>query len=520
MVMKKLFLFIVAVLISSSGYSQLTWSQDIAAQIYTNCSKCHNINGIAPFTLMSYTDVVQNATDIRSAVLDHSMPPWPPDPNYSQLAHERVLSSQQINDIVNWIDNGMALGDSTLEPAPPVFNAGSDISNPDLVLSAPVYNVNTTSDLYRCFVVPTGLNTQQYITGLEAVPGNRNIVHHILIYSDTSNTPLIADANDPGPGYTAFGGTGSNSSKLIGVWVPGQSAYYTPAGMGIKLPANTNVILQIHYPGGIIGQTDSTKLYLKLSSAFNRDIAIESPLNHYFLDQGWLIIPANTTRTFTANYTVPYDVSTLAVGPHMHLIGKSIITYGVTPASDTIPLIDIPEWDFHWQGLYSFPRVLKIPAGTTLYSSAEYDNTNNNPHNPNNPPHLVTLGESTTDEMMLIYFAYTFYLPGDENIIIDSTLTEIQPVTSSAIHTSQLYDPAPNPVNDNMTIQYFLPKAEHINLSVVNSTGQQVLLIKSGSNAAGLNTVQQNLSSLSSGIYFLTLQAGSVERVKKFVVNR
>ena len=109
-------------------------------------------------------------------------------------------------------------------------------------------------------------------------------MHHILIYSDTSATPLQLDAADPDPGYTNFGGTGSNTSQLIGIWVPGQSAYFTPTGMGIKLLPNANVILQVHYPGGISNRMDSTKINLKLSSNLQREIAIEAPLNHYFID--------------------------------------------------------------------------------------------------------------------------------------------------------------------------------------------------------------------------------------------
>ena len=497
-----------------------TWSEDIAPIIYSNCSNCHNVHGIAPFELMSYADAVFNASEIKDEVADRKMPPWPPDPSFSRLAHERVLTQQQINDIVDWVDNGMPRGDSLLEPQPPVISTSVEITNPDLVLSAPVYNVNTTDDLYRCFVIPSTLLSDKFITAIEAIPGNRNVVHHILIYSDTTNIPSTLDALSPGPGYTNFGGTGSIYSKLIGVWVPGQGAYYAPAGMGIKLPANCNIVMQIHYPGGISGQVDSTKLSLKLTSNFQREIGIESPLNHYQLDNGPLIIPANTTRTFTAHYTVPYDVSLLGIGPHMHLIGRSILSYGITPTNDTIPFIDIPEWDFHWQGVYSFPRVLKIPLGTVLYSSAFYDNTAANPENPNSPPQTVTLGEATTDEMMLVYFAYIFYLPGDENIIIDSTFyTGIQPIQNSAIATPQLYDLVPNPVIDNLQYQYFLPHPNEVSISILDLHGKLILEANGSGKVSGLYTSNLNVSALPAGIYFLVLKTDGVIRSKKFVKN-
>ena len=517
--MKKLILFLICLLAAKSFYAQVTWSGKIASIIYANCSNCHNTKGIASFELMNYQDVVQNGNDILTDVQIHKMPPWPPDPAYSHLAHERILTEQQISDISDWVNNGMPRGDSTLEPQAPVFNTVAEISNPDLVLSAPVYHVNTTNDLYRCFVIPSNLLTDKYLIAIEAVPGDRSVVHHILIYSDTTSIPASLDAADPGPGYTNFGGTGSSNSKLIGVWVPGQRAYYSPAGMGIKLPAHTNIIVQIHYPGGITGKTDSTKLFLKLTSNFQREITIDAPLNHFHLDNGFLYIPANTTKTFYAHYNIPYDISTLGVGPHMHLIGRSILSYCITPAQDTIPFIDIPKWNFHWQGIYSFPRILKIPMGSTIYSEAFYDNTTANPANPNNPPKNVHLGEKTTDEMMLVYFAFTPYLPGDENIVIDSTLilSGITPVYSSIITTPQLYELSPNPSKGNITFQYFLPKSTSVIISIVDMQGKLIKEESSRAAISGLVTSQINIAEVPAGIYFLTLKADGVLRTKKLV---
>src|SRR6185436_13388896 len=330
------------------------WSVDIAPILYAKCTSCHNQNGIAPFSLITYQDAFFYKTDIQTNVNSGMMPPWPPDPNYRHLAHERVLSPAEKSAIDQWVNAGAPQGDSTLAPAQPVYSSAAEITSPDLISRMPDYVVNTTTDLYRCFVMPSGLLSQQYITEIEALPGNRNIVHHILIYEDTSGIPAQLDAADPDPGYTDFGGTGSPSSNLIGVWVPGQSVYRLPVGMGIGMPANTNIVIQIHYPGGITNQTDSTKILFKLSSSLLRNVTITPPLNHFNLTNGPLVIPPNTTRTFYSQYTIPVTLSTLSVGPHMHLIGKSIMSYGVTPSNDTIPFINIPEWDFHWQGLYSF----------------------------------------------------------------------------------------------------------------------------------------------------------------------
>ena len=514
-----LFCLLFVQITSTSG--QVTWSGDVANIIYTNCSNCHNSNGIGPFTLMSYQDASMNGLGIQSAVEDHIMPPWPPNSAYNRLAHERVLTAEQITTISDWVNNGMLRGDSTQEPAAPIFSSAEEITTPDLTLTIPSFNVNTTSDLYRCFVLPSGLTSLKYLTGLETVPGVRSIVHHVLIYMDTTNVPATLDANDPGPGYTAFGGTGSSASKLIGVWVPGQGAYFAPQGMGIRLPANCSIILQIHYPAGISGQTDATKINIQYTSSFRREIYIEAVLNHYQLDQGFLRIPANTIRTFTANYQLPINISALGVGPHMHLIGKSIRSWAITPTTDTIPFIDIPNWDFHWQGIYSFPRVLKLPIGTTLYSTAFYDNTVNNPNNPNNPPVTVNLGESTTDEMMLIYFAYTNYLPGDENIIIDSTIvTAIPEMKDAIVQTCQLYDPSPNPAVENCNVSYYLPTSGSYTLILTDQQGKIVQELSSGTRAtSGFYSTGISVSKFKSGVYYIVLNSNGVSRTKRLVVR-
>jgi hypothetical protein len=515
--MKKFFYTLILLAFIQSASAQVTWSNKIASIVYGKCSSCHNSNGIAPFALMNYADAYNNGTDIKDDVVDGHMPPWPPDPNFSNLAHPRVLTAQEKLDIADWVDNGMPRGNISQEPPAPVFNNIAEITQPDHIIHAPTYNVNTTNDVYRCFVIPSGLTTPEFITAIEAIPGDRGVVHHILIYSDSTNKPAQLDAADPGPGYTNFGGTGSSHSKLIGVWVPGQTAYFAPTGMGIRLPAHTNIIMQIHYPGGISGHTDSTKLFLKTTTSYRREITIDSKLHHLALDNGPLIIWPNTTPTFRAHYVVPEDWSLMGVGPHMHLLGTSIMSYGVTPTDDTIPFVDIPEWDFHWQGLYSFPKILKIPENTVLYSSAHYDNTSNNPENPNDPPQLVALGESTTDEMMLVYFVFTPYQQGDENIIIDSTLTAIEPVNSSVISTPQLYEPIPNPVKTNIAFQYYLPASSKSTISILNIEGKLIREESSIKNQSGLVTSQWNISDLPAGIYFLNLNADGIVRTKKFV---
>lgn len=499
------------------------WAEDIAPIFYNKCAKCHNPNGVAPFSLITYQDGYINRQMIKYVVSNRFMPPWPPDPTYRHFADERLLTDQEINAIAQWADDGGPQGNPSLAPPPPVFNAGGEIVSPDFTGQIPTYTINTTIDLYRCFVIPTSFGTDRYITEMEIIPGNRGAVHHVLVFQDPTNTPVILDNNDPGPGYTNYGGTGSNQSELIGAWVPGQGVYKFPSGMGVKLTPGANIVLQVHYPGGISGELDSTQIRLKLTTTPLRQVYFNPPLNHYLtITNGPLIIPANTTRTFYEEYTVPYSVSVLGVAPHMHLIGREIKSWGITPSNDTIPLINIPEWQFNWQGVYNFRNVLKIPAGTTIYAEATYDNTSSNPFNPNNPPQTVFVGEGTTDEMMLVYFSYLLYFPGDENIVIDSSAIvhvgiENQEAPLIAV-TPQLYDPVPNPAQENVKVSFYLPAKGDITFTVTDINGRVVSIpYQNYTCMPGINFMQLQVSDMPSGIYFLTLQYGNTVRVKRLV---
>ncbi len=520
--MKKLILISALLSIIKPASAQtVTWADDIAGMMYNNCTSCHHTGGIAPFTLITYSDAVTEATSIQDAVNSGEMPPWPPDPTYRHLAHERVLSSAQKAAINDWVNNGTPQGNMANAPTPPVYNSSVAITNPDLIFQIPSYTVNTATDLYRNFVIPASLLSQMYITEFEVVPGNKGIVHHVIVWEDTSNVPAMLDLADPDPGYTNFGGSGSNASNMIGLWVPGMGSFKYPLGMGQQLPLGTDIVIQVHYPGGTFNETDSTQIRIKATSNALRNVFTLPILNHdNTLVNGPLFIPANTTQTFYSQFTIPafLNLSFISVGAHMHLLGKSALSYGVTALNDTIPLIRINEWDFHWQGLYPFQQVLKIPGGTTLYGECFYDNTVNNPENPNDPPQDVSLGEATTDEMMLFYFTFTNYMTGDENIIIDSsTVTNIyDPVFDNLIKTPQLYDPSPNPASTSLNCSFYLPLNSTMQFNIYDIKGA---LIKSTNHTAerGLNIYQIPVSEMNSGEYILEMKTGNTKKSKRFI---
>ena len=401
-----------------------TWSKDVACIVYSHCTTCHRTDGPAHFELLTYADAYYWRNEMMAATQSRFMPPWPPDPDYRSLAHERVLMQDEIDIIAAWVNGGAPEGDPSQAPEPPQFNGNAVISDPDLSEVMEDFTIpSSTQDLYRCFVLQIDNPTDRYITGMEILPGNSNMVHHVLVFQDTTGQAQQLDAQDPGPGYTNFGGIGVNDAKLIGAWVPGEQPFFTPPGMGIQLFAGADIVMQIHYPATSNVEVDSTRINLQFSDApFMRPLAIDAVLDHgWTLTNGPLIIPPNEVKTFYNEFTVPFNATITSIAPHAHLVCTSMKSFAVLPSGDTIPLIDIPNWDFRWQGHYSFRNPIYLPQGTVLHGEATYDNTANNPFNPNDPPQWVYLGESTTNEMMLFYFAWTPGLASDVNIVIDDS---------------------------------------------------------------------------------------------------
>lgn len=408
-----------------SGQEQVTWSGHIACLVYSHCSPCHNNNGIAPFPLQSYEDAYQFRYSMETAIANRHMPPWPPATDYSQLAGARVLSEQEIALFRAWVEQGAPEGVPEEAPETPVYSTNLEINQPDFSFRLPPFQIPDAKghDLYRCFVIHTDEQEDRFITGIEIVPGNRAVVHHVILFQDTSGEPERLDAEDPSLGYTCFGGIGSDAASMVSGWVPGSSAYFAPDGMGVLLPKGATLVAQIHYPLGSAGKVDSTLINLQFSDRQDiRRIENLPALNHFFGIDRPLFIPANTRQTFYQTFfPVPFKVIITGIAPHAHLICESMKAFATTPQGDTIPLIDIPQWDFEWQGFYQFQKPMVIPALSTLHGVATYNNTTSNHHLPGDVPVDVSLGEATTDEMMLFFMSFSVYQDGDEDMIIDTS---------------------------------------------------------------------------------------------------
>lgn len=509
------------------AFSQtVTYSEDIAPIIYSRCTNCHRAGEIGPMPFTNYSEVsawggmVSYVTEIKY------MPPWKPNPEFSKLLGENYLTDAEIDLIKQWVAQGMPQGDPSLEPPLPVFPTGSQVGQPDLVLSFTEAHLHpgTGVDEYRFFVLPTGLTQEKYLKALEVRPGNLKAVHHTLCWQDTAGIGAANDAATPEYGYEGFAGQFGLDNQLPG-YVPGQKPRKYPDGLAQKLKPNADIILQMHYAPSSIDMVDSSSVYLFFAdSAETITRYVSSKVMLPFagtLTNGPFIIQPNEIKRFHGVYEVPANVSLLGIAPHMHLLGQDWEVVLITPSGDTVNLIKIDEWDFNWQGGYTFPGFIKAEAGSEIHAWATYDNTANNPLNPNNPPKTISWGEKTTDEMYYLPIMYVPYQAGDENIVFeDDNITSVASNVNLKLPESKLYPVYPNPAKGNITAAFSLSSQQTVRLQVIDMTGKVVLQVTEGSQyGMGNHKVDLDINNLTPGNYMLSLTVPGMQSTQKFVVT-
>ena len=522
--MKKIFAlaFVFGFLFQAEAQT-VTFSEHIAPIIYNNCTTCHRNGEVGPFPLTNYTEVAAWANMIQYVTEIGYMPPWKPNPEFQRYQKEKFLTAEEKQLISDWVNNGTPQGNPALEPELPVFPDGSQVGVPDLVVSYAESYVHpgTNQDIYRYFVIPTGLTEDKNIKSLEFRPGNSRIVHHALIWEDTTGQAAALDASTPEYGYSGNegGGIDLNQTTLPG-YVPGASPVVYSNGITQKLHAGSDLKLQLHYAPSPIEEIDSSSINI----FFEEEQANRILLNYVMvplpgvLTNGPFIIPANETKEFHGTFTVPFQASLFSIAPHSHLLGTHWRAFIVKPDGDTIPLIDIPEWDFNWQGDYQFRQLIVVPAGSVIHAYAGYDNTVNNPFNPNNPPQMISWGEGTGDEMFFLPITYLLYQPGDENIVFEEDEDPLAAFNEYKIK-DKLYPVFPSPSADMTTVGFTLETPGKVTLRIFNLSGQLIRnTIDNRMYLPGYHTNKINLSDIESGTYLVEFTKDGVRQTEKLVV--
>ena len=424
--------------------NSVNYAEHIAPILLENCISCHQNGGTAPFELLTYKQAFRKKKTIARVTKSRYMPPWPANRNYSHFVGEKFLTQNQISMIQKWVNHGAPAGNLKTISQPLRVPQRLDKPKPDLVITADSIKIHGNNrDTFFIIKLPFELPNDTFLRSIEFVAGEHNLVHHmnghLLSYQDQKKKSVFngekkittqTDAfYEDFIAMDLFNDDGSKPQRIHSAvnYLPGVEHHFYPNGIGGAYIKKKNVLVfnDIHFgpiPKDLWDQS-IVKFYFtdKAPSRPTREIMMGT--NGVTPIKPSLQIPPDTIMKFTSQAIVPEDMSILTINPHMHLLGKSFRAFCMLPNGDTLPLIDIPRWDFRWQYFYTFKKMQKVPKGSIIKLEAYFDNTSENKWNPFDPPQWI--GERiekggasmrTTDEMLQFIITWMPYLEGDEEI--------------------------------------------------------------------------------------------------------
>jgi hypothetical protein len=421
-----------------NGAAGPTYSREVAPILYKNCTTCHRPGEIGPMSLLTYKDVRPWAKSIANRIEAGTMPPWHADPSTGTFANDRRLSDAEKHTVAEWVAAGAPEGDPRDLPAQPTYAEGWTIGQPDVVLTMhedyPIPASGTVA--YQYFEVPTNFTEDRWVQAFEVRPGNRAVVHHVIVYAraPAPSTPPAPPPPQAGPrplpvfefakglldipaGQTGgkplppeqrkpLGPNDRPAPKVlggsIGGYVPGTSSRVYPAGTATRLAAGSTLVFQMHYTSTGKETTDRTSI----GFIFAKTPPATELRGTALINGGLHIAAGDPDARVDAEMTINRDITLWAMLPHTHVRGKRW-NYEVTfPDGRTQTILAVPKYDFDWQTDYIFKEPLKLPKGTKLHATAWYDNSARNKSNPD-PSSDVWWGDQTWEEMMFTGLTYS-----------------------------------------------------------------------------------------------------------------
>ncbi len=426
--MKKRFALVVIITLAAASMTarpvqppqeRITFSEHIAPIVFNVCGACHRPGEAAPFSLLSYDDVRKRGKLIASVTANRYMPPWHADSDLGSFRDDRRLTDAQIQTIRQWVEAGMPEGDPQKLPAVPKFTPGWQLGNPDLVVRMnQEFEVPADGpDIFRNFAVRLNLNEDKWVKAIEFRPSSKSS-HHALFFLDQTGQAVQMDEADPRPGFTGMNflaggllgalgrgrgaGAGQNDRAIIGIggWAVGGSPRELPEGLARRMPKDSDLVLQMHFhPNGKVAHEQATLGFYFSDTPPKRTLAnLQLPV--LFGALAGIDIPSGEKRfVIKDSFTLPIDVEVIGGGAHAHYLAKDMRMTAVLTDGTRKDILKIPSWDFNWQERYYFMEPVRLAKGTRIEVEIAYDNSEQNPNNPNSPPKRVRFGQQSTDEM-------------------------------------------------------------------------------------------------------------------------
>jgi Ca2+-binding EF-hand superfamily protein/mono/diheme cytochrome c family protein len=378
---------------AAATQTDITYHRHIARLMQRHCMECHRDGGVGPFPLTTYEEVIEHAGMIRKQVERGAMPPWfaapLPDTAHSPWMNDASLPVQDKANLLSWLASDRPRGDVAETPKPLQFPAGWSIGTPDLVIQLPQpVSIKAEGTMpYQFITVKTELTEDRWVQAYEILPSEASVVHHVIVQVHEKGSKA-RDREEGREGYWA-------------AYVPGNTHHRWPEGFAKKLPAGATVSFQIHYTPNGRKVEEQLKMGLLFAKAEPRFIVHTAAVSNPRLN----IPPHTADHVEVKEQTVPFDMPVMAYVAHMHLRGKSFKFEVTPPGGKTEVLLDMPHYDFNWQLRYTYATPKILPRGSKMKITAIYDNSADNPANPD-PAKNVRWGPQTFDEMMIGYLEY------------------------------------------------------------------------------------------------------------------
>ena len=380
-----------------------TFHKDVLPILQSRCQSCHRPGEVAPMPFMTYQQVRPWAAAIQQAVALQKMPPWGAAATHGKFANDPSLTKAEKETLAAWVAAKTPEGDPKDAPKPVAFVDGWNMRTPELVLEMPgEFAVPATGTIqYTYFVMPTKFTEDRWVQSAEVRPGNRAVVHHVIVYVREPGNPYLRDAV-PGVPYVPKGGGAGSAEYLVG-YTPGKPAMILEPGKAKLIKAGSDLIFQMHYTTNGTPGVDRTKVGFNFAktppkervmtvAAANGGFAIPAGVDNY---------PVNAKLEFTG----PAHLVTM--WPHMHVRGKSMRFDLVEKSGQRQTLLDVPKYDFNWQLRYVPEESLRVDAGSVVECFATFDNSPNNKFNPD-PTKVVRWGDQSWEEMMIGFMEISF----------------------------------------------------------------------------------------------------------------
>jgi hypothetical protein len=394
-----------------------TFHKDIVPILQARCQGCHRPGETAPMSFLSYKEVRPWAKAMKEAVVSRKMPPWFADPHFGKFSNDRSLPQSEIQTLAAWVENGAPEGDARRSPKPVSWVDGWGMGKPDAVFEmASDFAVPASGTVeYHYIVIPTGFTEDKWVRVAEARPGNRKVVHHIIAFVREPGSKWLKDAQ-PGVPFVPKrqersarrAGDGNRESsdeggmsgvELLVGFAPGMAPMELNPGQAKLVKAGSDLVLQMHYTASGTASTDRSRIGL----AF----ATEPPKERIFTANATnskFVIPAGAAaHEVTSQITLHEEAKLVDLMPHMHLRGKDFEYKLVFPTGETQTILRVPKFDFNWQLFYYLDQQMVLPKGTRIECTAHFDNSPNNPANPDAKAE-VKWGDQSWEEMMIGWF--------------------------------------------------------------------------------------------------------------------